>query len=75
MNLFPINHPSGGPLTPCICEKTARRDYVDRNWINLDTLTAVVWEDGMWLIYFGDTYYRVHDKEKMKALEEALLGG
>ncbi len=67
MNLFTINHSPNGALKPCVCE---RHDV--RNQINLDMLTEVSWEDDMWLLHFGATYYRVHDKEKMKALEEAL---
>ena len=35
-------------------------------------LTEVSWEDEMWLVHFGDVYYRVHDKEKMAELEELL---
>ncbi|MCH8315290.1 MAG: hypothetical protein IIA64_04890 [Planctomycetes bacterium] len=72
MNLFTINHSPNGKLKPCVCEAQKKSGYAATNQINLDNLTELAWEDGMWLVYFGDIYYRVHDKEKMAALEKAL---
>lgn len=81
MNLFAINHhpqaSMDGDAENNQCKQCALRKHrpdlpAVKNWINLDNLTEVSWEDKMWLVHFGDIYYRVHDKAKMKALEEAL---
>ena len=73
MNLFNVNHDEGGFLDPCKCALRERRGLpAVRNQINLDTLTDVTWEDGMWIVYFGDVYYRIHDKDKMALLEAEL---
>lgn len=73
MNFFTVNHESGGFYEPCKCVIRKKNGTPEaKNQINLDNLTEVLWEDGMWLIYFGDIYYRVHDEEKMAKLETAL---
>lgn len=73
MHLFTVNHEAGGFYDPCKCSIREKNGVPGAgNKINLDNLTEVSWEDGMWLVYFGETYYRVHDEEVMARLETAL---
>ena len=78
MHLFNVNHQSHGFMDEDgRCHQCAIRERRDdlpaiSNQINLDTLTEVSWEDGMWIVHFGEIYYRVHDDENMDRLEAAL---
>ncbi len=74
MLIFEMNHPSGDKRRDkCRCElMKAKNQPLPKNWVNLDNLTELYWQNDQYVLMFGTTTYLVHGRGKIKALKEAL---